>query len=468
MGSLNADAYAEKESFLTTSTDCNSSDENVSLLGNVSIRPYPQAQEGRTSFPGAVFIIVNACIGAGILNFPAAYAATGGPVAGVIVQLVLLLFIICSLLILALCADIKRSSTYQDVISSMCGKHGRICCEICIILYCFGACITFLIVIGDQTDLILQTFLPEDVAKQFWAKRQFMIFLLGTFILYPLCLPKKVDFLKYPSSVGVFATLYVCAVIILTYYLKKGTHTLHPTTHSDYSWTRGFAAVPTICFGFQCHLSSVPVYASLKHRNVKHFSLIVLTAMSVSSVAYILSGTFGYLTFGFAVCPDILSTYSAKNAAISVARVMILVNMLTTYPVLHYCGRLALETMYKGFRGMAADDDDPHERRRRAIETTSWFVLSLLLAMFLPNIQVVISPIGGLAAVFIFVFPGLCFLQFIFKHSATSERKRQYLIAAAIAFVAIGTFIFGTSVTQSVMDDISGQSLAQCVNEASP
>ncbi|PIK61700.1 putative sodium-coupled neutral amino acid transporter 7 [Apostichopus japonicus] len=365
----------------------------------------------------------------------------------------------------------------------MCGKHGRICCEICIILYCFGACITFLIVIGDQTDLILQTFLPEDVAKQFWAKRQFMIFLLGTFILYPLCLPKKVDFLKYPSSVGVFATLYVCAVIILTYYLKKGTHTLHPTTHSDYSWTRGFAAVPTICFGFQCHLSSVPVYASLKHRNVKHFSLIVLTAMSVSSVAYILSGTFGYLTFGFAVCPDILSTYSAKNAAISVARVMILVNMLTTYPVLHYCGRLALETMYKGFRGMAADDDDPQEAEKSHRDhvlvrpvtaprnvfakysgghiANRWIGRRLHLRLSRAGLKLILLNIAC-------KLHGLCFLQFIFKHSATSERKRQYLIAAAIAFVAIGTFIFGTSVTQSVMDDISGQSLAQCVNEASP
>lgn len=462
MGSLNADSYGEKESYMTTSTDYNSSDENVSLLGT-SIRPYPQLQDGKTSFPGAVFIVVNACIGAGILNFPAAYVAAGGPLSGAIIQMFLLVFIVCSLLVLALCADTKRSSTYQDVISSMCGKYGRICCEVCIILYCFGACITFLIVIGDQTDLILKI---TNVADQFWAQRQFMMFLLGTFVLYPLCLPKKVDFLKYPSSVGVFATLYVCAVIILNYYLKSASDHLHPKMQSSYNWTSAFAAIPTICFGFQCHLSSVPVYASLKTRNVGHFGLIILTAMLISSSAYILSGVYGYLTFGYAVCPDILNTYSPRNITICIARVMILVNMLTTYPVLHYCGRLAIETMYMSIRGMEADDDDPHERRRRIIETTTWFILSLLIAMFLPNIQVVISPIGGLAAVFIFVFPGLCFLQFIFKHSATSERKRQYLIAAAVLFIAIGAFVFGTSVTQSVVDDVSQKSLTRCVHEA--
>lgn len=453
MGSLNADSYSENENFLNSSTDYNSSEENVSLLGTISSRPYPQPEEGRTSFPGAVFIVVNACIGAGLLNFPAAYASAGGPVSGVILQMVMLVFIICSLLVLALCADIKRSSTYQDVVSSMCGPRGRVFCEVCIILYCFGACITFLIVIGDQMEKIVQSMDHSTDHSTIFAKRKFTISLLGILILYPLCLPKRVDFLKYPSSVGVFASLYVCVVVVINFFIRKDKSDFNPSFDGNFSWTSVFAAIPTICFGFQCHLSSVPVYGSLRNRSIRNFSGIVLTASGISSLAYILAGVFGYLTFGYNVCPDILQTYSAKNIYVTVARVMVLINMLTTYPVLHYCGRLAVETMYKSIKDMEDDDDDPYERRRRFIETTVWFSLSLILAIFLPNIHVVISPIGGLAAVFIFVFPGLCFLQFIFKHSATSERKRQYLTAMSLVFIAIGAFIFGSSVTQSVMED---------------
>ena len=46
------------------------------------------------------------------------------------------------------------------------------------------------------------------------------------------------------------------------------------------------------------------------------------------------------------------------------------------------------------------------ERRRRLLQTISWFLLTLLLALFIPDIGKVISVIGGLAACFIFVFPG--------------------------------------------------------------
>jgi len=48
------------------------------------------------------------------------------------------------------------------------------------------------------------------------------------------------------------------------------------------------------------------------------------------------------------------------------------------------------------------------ERRRRVIETLLWFAFSLLLALVVPDIDSAISLIGGLAATFIFVFPGSC------------------------------------------------------------
>ena len=43
---------------------------------------------------------------------------------------------------------------------------------------------------------------------------------------------------------------------------------------------------------------------------------------------------------------------------------------------------------------------------RLGTEGTLWVLLSLLLALFVPQISYVISPIGGLAAILMFVFPG--------------------------------------------------------------
>lgn len=43
---------------------------------------------GTTSTLGAIFIVVNACLGAGLLNFPAAFSTAGGVAAGVALQMV--------------------------------------------------------------------------------------------------------------------------------------------------------------------------------------------------------------------------------------------------------------------------------------------------------------------------------------------------------------------------------------------
>ena len=46
------------------------------------------------------------------------------------------------------------------------------------------------------------------------------------------------------------------------------------------------------------------------------------------------------------------------------------------------------------------------ERKRRYTIAIVWFSSSLVLAVFLPNIGVVISVLGELAAIFIFIYPG--------------------------------------------------------------
>ena len=56
------------------------------------------------------------------------------------------------------------------------------------------------------------------------------------------------------------------------------------------------------------------------------------------------------------------------------------------------------------------------DRVRLGSEGTVWLLLSLLLALFVQNISSVINPIGGLAAILMFVFPGIC-MMLIFSYS---------------------------------------------------
>lgn len=81
------------------------------------------------------------------------------------------------------------------------------------------------------------------------------------------------------------------------------------------------------------------------------------------------------------------------------------------------CFRAVLEGLWLRFKGEEVETDVARERRRRILQTLVWFCLTLILALFIPDIGRVISLIGGLAACFIFVFPGITvklFLDFTF------------------------------------------------------
>ena len=77
------------------------------------------------------------------------------------------------------------------------------------------------------------------------------------------------------------------------------------------------------------------------------------------------------------------------------------------------------------------------------------FVASLILAIEIPNIGVVIDLLGCLAAVFIFIFPGICLWQTtLTKDPALGSLKSKALLLFAGFFLTIGAFLFGVVLTQ--------------------
>ncbi len=61
-------------------------------------------------------------------------------------------FIIGGLMILSYCAELKQAGTYEEIMEHMFSHHLRLLTEILVSVYCFGACITYLVVIGEQIE----------------------------------------------------------------------------------------------------------------------------------------------------------------------------------------------------------------------------------------------------------------------------------------------------------------------------
>uniref|UniRef100_A0A671ENM9 Sodium-coupled neutral amino acid transporter 7 n=1 Tax=Rhinolophus ferrumequinum TaxID=59479 RepID=A0A671ENM9_RHIFE len=249
---------------------------------------------GTTSTFGAIFIVVNACLGAGLLNFPAAFSTAGGVAAGIMLQMGMLVFIISGLVILAYCSQASNERTYQEVVWAVCGKLTGVLCEVSIAIYTFGTCIAFLIIIGDQQDKIIAVMAkdPEGAGGSPWyTDRKFTISLTAFLFILPLSIPREIGFQKYASFLSVVGTWYVTAIVIIKYFWPDKEMTPGDILTRPASWIAMFNAMPTICFGFQCHVSSVPIFNSMQRPEVKTWGGVVTAAMVIALAVYM--GTAG-------------------------------------------------------------------------------------------------------------------------------------------------------------------------------
>ncbi|CAG5126479.1 unnamed protein product [Candidula unifasciata] len=429
------------------------------ILGvNTSVRiEEPKLQIG-TGWFSSSFLVVNAALGAGLLNFPMAYHQAGGVLIAVTIQSIFVVFVVVAIMILGYCSDISKTNTYQDVVHSVCGSLAQLACAVCIMLYCFGTCITFLIIIGDQWELFFL-----DVSKSaycgatpFYMSRAFTITVSSILFILPLCFPRRIDFLKYASIVGVIGILYVVGLVTVKYFLPHSDH--KPAVTQPNSWIDVFLVVPDICFAYQCHVSIIPIYSCMEKRNLKEFSKTVSMAMVLCVLTYSVTAALGYLQFGADITSDILLSFD-QNAEVMVAVVLIAFKTYTTYPILLFCGRAALDCVWRMCWRLTPQEALVYERRRHIIMTLAWFILTLLLSVFIPNIGVVIQILGALAAVFIFIFPGLCLLKAMqnrIESDIEQPRKVYALKAFAIIFLIVGAFIFGLTFTQAIMKDVEG------------
>ncbi|KAK3927420.1 Putative sodium-coupled neutral amino acid transporter 7 [Frankliniella fusca] len=397
----------------------------------------------------AIFLVINAALGAGLLNFPQAFDQAGGILAALTVQAVLIVWIVGALLILAHCADKAGALTIQDVLQAACGKTGLITCSILVALYCFGTCVTFLIIIGDQFDRVLLSVWGKGFCHLWYLDRSFTMTMSSVVFILPLCYSKRIDFLRYVSSVGVVAVLYVVGLIAYKYWL--GNFVPGPIKTAPLSWTDIFLVVPAICFGYQCHVSIIPIYSCLQNRNLHNFSIVCTFAIIFCVAAYTIAGVCGYLTFGSLVTSDILESYSGENPFVLLGIGAIAIKTFTTYPLLLFCGREAISTVWCELFGASQTEIALTEFRRRVAIASFWFLFTLLFAVVSPDIGVVIDVLGSLAAVFIFVFPGLCLLQSTLRSDpGIYLNKHRFLILAAFAFIVVGTFMFGVVLTQAI------------------
>ena len=147
--------------------------------------------------------------------------------------------------------------------------------------------------------------------------------------------------------------------------------------------------------------------------------------------------------------PDILTNYDGNDQLVNVARVCVLLLLLTSFSIQAFCARNVLLDVVRVYCGPAVS-----EVGRRVCITLTWFLCVLVLACVVPNISVAIGLVSGIAALFIFVFPGLCLLKTVDLGQDLFSPRDLFVVFVSVVYVMLGCFICGLVTTLAVQQAV--------------
>uniref|UniRef100_A0A8D0DI18 Solute carrier family 38 member 8 n=1 Tax=Sander lucioperca TaxID=283035 RepID=A0A8D0DI18_SANLU len=348
--------------------------ESISLLTSASTKPPLDAAAAATAGPrlgsmGAIFIMLKSALGAGLLNFPWAFGRAGG-----VRSAVSLVFLISGLIILGYASSISGQCTYQAVVKEVCGPAIGQLCEICFVFNIFIISVAFLVIVDDQLEKCELEKMPYHV----YTDQRFGLVLLCILLILPLSISREISFQKYTRSAvsAEFPTI--------------------PGVYSNQTHQQLISPLITlsVCL-FQCHEASIAIYSSMENQRLSHWVFISVVSMIICLIIYSLTGVYGYLTFGKDVKADILMSYTGDDILMLIARLLFGVSIITIYPIILLWRQRRHGMVTAAF-----------ESRSRYTLTVLWITVTLLIAMYVPDISKVISVVGGISAFFIFIFPG--------------------------------------------------------------
>ena len=124
---------------------------------------------------------------------------------------------------------------------------------------------------------------------------------------------KRVSYV-FLTMLGLFITL-----IVVEYSRDKGTNSL---PFSELTTMKVNSNLPTAIaifnFAYSMQFMVFPAYVELENRSNWRFENASLLALSISTIAYVVTGLTGALLFGSTITPDLLTNIGSKSTGLSI------------------------------------------------------------------------------------------------------------------------------------------------------
>ncbi|KAJ1719866.1 hypothetical protein LPJ53_005437 [Coemansia erecta] len=307
---------------------------------------------GTNSVGEAAFNVLNSIVGSGIIGLP--YALNGaGMATGILMLVVVGLLSQFATYILVLAGKRTGAMHYSEVARLTLGEAGYRALSGSIVVSLFGVVATYLIILGDISASLRQTYLPDHQ----WATRSVLIALISYVLILPLL------FFRHSGPMAKWSVVSVAALPVILLLVAVRAPLYSADSAAEYPVIVGhnlFPSLGVLSFSFCSAHAAFQNFLGLRVRTMRNWLRATTIAAWAGIAVSSLFALVGLVSFGSAVRANIFLNFPDTDGYINLARALFCLTLVLTFPLSFYPIRDTLTHVFvpgshDGARGRAAE-----------------------------------------------------------------------------------------------------------------
>ncbi|CAL1271951.1 unnamed protein product [Larinioides sclopetarius] len=383
-----------------------------------------------------VINIGNSIIGVSILAMPYCFRKCG------ILLSVFLIFIsglltrlACYLLLKS--AIMARRRNFEFLAFHAFGSTGKLAVEMSVIGFLIGVCIAFFVVIGDLGPPLAAEFLSIDNSPNL---RTNVLMLVGLCVALPLGMLRKIDSLTSLSALSI--AFYLC--LILKIFAEAVPNLAANEWWYEVNWWKSdgiLPCLPIFSMALSCQTQLFEFFDTMNDPSLKRMQSVINGAVHLCSTVYIMVGTLGYIAFHDKVITGNVLVFLTPSAITEIIKLGFILTVAVSFPLCLFPCRTSLHSLLfkQGFGHHDLNVTVIPENRFRIL-TISLIIVTIGVAIMLPNIEFVLGIIGSTIGTLIcLIFPAVIFIHDTSKNT-TEKRMAQILMGIGFFILIACTY----------------------------
>ncbi|KAJ6243168.1 amino acid transporter [Anaeramoeba flamelloides] len=380
----------------------------------------------------------NAVLGSGILSLPYVFSLMGWAL-GMIMLFAVAGISWVTLQMFAITIRKVGKYTYEEIAEAAYGKKFSIFMKICIFGITLSASTSYLVIVGDTFPKVFNYSNPD--GHSFWTGRVWISICLMLVVCFPLSMMKKMDSLKFTSTLSFISISYLVCLIIVRFPSLNATLKSSETVAFRRNYMKILTGVPNIIFADTAHVVLLNVMGEFSNPTDKRIKKLTSLTLLACNVLYTIASLFGFFSFGTNASGNVLNGYKDNDIGAVIGRLVIGIVGIVSFPLFVHVARSSINHLlfhnkpFSWFRHMAV--------------TLIFCGFTQTMALVLPEIQLITAFSGStFSLISVFISPVLCYMKLIIPDSSRKQRIKYYLV------MAFGVLLMCVCLSMIIMNQI--------------